>query len=144
MKTENFASPEMLPVLYFGCIGAGRGHNLFKSENGHPRYQHFYSTPWGRDIDTGLCPKPEPKQPDGVLCYRVKDGWSAIAFWDRSGDQRPGSNTVFLVNAFVPALELLELARRQWPDVFKRENFPLNNRLGQPLPIIMPGEQPYA
>lgn len=55
-----------------------------------------------------------------------KDGWTAVAFWDRSGgDTRPGCNSVFLARATLSGGELLHMAREQWPEVWNRPGFPI-------------------
>lgn len=107
-------------VFYFGWIQHG-GHWLESTKL--PKYPHYDSTPWGKKIDGGLAPQPDVV--DGKIAEHHLDGWTAIAFWDRSGDRRPNSNTAFLVNCTMSVQELLGLARKQWPDVFSRPGFPL-------------------
>jgi hypothetical protein len=118
---EAVASSELFDILYFGWSYPS-GHTL------HSRVRHlrYDSTPWGNDLDTGLL-KDLPDNPDGRYVIEQRDGWTAIAFWDRSGDSRPNSNTAFLVAAIMPGNHLLELARKQWPEIFARRGFPLSN-----------------
>jgi hypothetical protein len=112
-------------VLYFGWTYPA-GHHLNRPRSRMGVSRRFDEQPWGTKIDTGLCPAPEPKKINGHIAVHHKDGWTAVAFWDRSGDIRPGSCTVFLTGADVSASQLLALARRQWPHVFERNGFPLN------------------
>lgn len=106
-------------VLYFGWVSGG-GHFLRSKNYPYPKYD---STPWGNQIDSGLAPRPDIV--DGKISEHHKDGWTAIAFWDRSGDRRPNSNTAFFVPCTMTTSELLEWARKQWPDVFGRNGFPV-------------------
>lgn len=131
--------PEMLEVLYFGWSAPG-GHGLRRpapqyqdpnvSRASYASYASLSMTPWGTKLDGGLCP--EKEFPDRFLdkheyikVHRL-DGWTAVAFWDRSGDTRPGSNTVFLVRCQTAAVEdILKWSRIQWPEVWARPGFPI-------------------
>lgn len=118
-----------LQVWHFGCIGEA-GHYLRKPDgsSGNVRTDQ----PWGFKIDTRLCPQPESG--DGKTAEHHKDGWTAVAFWDYSGDSRPGSNSVFLVHAEATTEQVLEAARVQWPHLFARRGFPLAAHPDAPLP----------
>lgn len=111
-------------VLFFGCYGSP-GHGLNSPRTGYLRYD---STPWGNKLDGGLLTDDYYKEAHkgvlGAVKVHHKDGWTAIAFWDRSGDSRGGSNTAFLVAAHMTGEELFELARQQWAKVCTRPNFP--------------------
>lgn len=110
----------------------GPGHFLHgKARRCRDTYEGI---PWGHALDAGLlAPGDEyfrcDTTPDGKTKFCQLDGWSAVAFWDRSGgDTRPGCNSVFLTNATIGEVELLDLARRQWPEVWGRAGFPLEDR----------------
>ena len=119
-KPINIFPPAPPDVLCFGCIGtSGAGHQLRSRTLPHLVWD---STPWDRLIDGGLAPRRDCVT--GEYVEHHKDGWTAVAFWDRSGDSRPGSNTVFLVATTVTGAELLSAAREQWPAVFARPGFP--------------------
>jgi hypothetical protein len=110
---------EGVEVLYFGCYRVP-GHCLYSKVTPNMRYE---ATPWGNSLDSGLLTDDyygADTEPTGKVVVRHKDGWTAIAFWDRSGDSRPGSNTAFLAKADMTGEELLALARVQWPEVFDR------------------------
>lgn len=128
--------PQMLEVLYFGW-SPSIGHGLyFRPVNGTlvgPRTPLLYeSTPWGMKLDGGLCPESQ-KFPIADLAFTHEymkvhrlGGWTAVAFWDRSGDKRPGSNTAFLVRDQTTSVEdVLKWARIQWPEVWARPGFPI-------------------
>ncbi len=115
--------PGQIEVLCFGCIGVA-GHYLRGSVKRNWRNEE---TPWGDKLDGGLLTDNYYKCDSTVtgLCSEHHlNGWTAISFWDRSGDSRGGSNTSFLCHAQITAAELLALAREQWPQVFSRPGFP--------------------
>lgn len=117
-------------VLFHGCDGRP-GHYLHSKDGVHWRYE---SVPWGTMLDAGLLTNDYygcDSRPDGKYVVQQKDGWTAVAFWDRSGDGRGGSNSVFLVNAEITGEELITLARQQWPEIFNRPNFPLASQPAQ-------------
>lgn len=105
-------------ILYFGCIGKV-GHNL------HSKQQHiqFHETPWGYKLDEEI-PAVE-YEPEGLLRTFHKDGWTAVAFYDRSVDDRPGSKSIFLVAKDWPTEKVMAAAERQWPEVCGRPRFPI-------------------
>ena len=124
MKNEEckMVSPLVMPVpevFYFGRKDS-MGHSLHYKRQA----RRYDETPWGIHLDGGLL-KTKMDVPDGDIVYAQKDGWTAIAFWDRSGDSRPGSNSAFLTPALVDLDELIRRAREQWPEVFRRQGFPV-------------------
>lgn len=123
-----------LPHIYYFGWSAPGGHFLLKDD--HNKILNVDSTPFGRSIDGGLCPQPEPKQPDGKVALHYRAGWTAVAFWDRSGDHRPGSNTVFLTPADCSAMGVIAAAKVQWPQVFARPGFPLNRAEDTTKPTV--------
>lgn len=114
-----------LDVWCFGCIGQP-GHYLRR-----PNRRLCFdgkAQPWGWDLDGGLCEGEKRQRTDGTTWEHHKDGWSAVAFWDQSGDERGASCTVFLVQAEASRDQILEAARIQWPEVWNRPGFPLANK----------------
>lgn len=136
MPTENKPAPAALDrrsgsplrVWFFGCFGAP-GHYL-RRPDGHTEWAAG-AQPWGWTIDGGLCGGDKYATPDGKTYEHHKDGWTAVAFWDQSGDSRPASNTVFLVNAEATTAEVIAAAREQWPLLFQRRGFPLRQENGK-------------
>lgn len=88
-------------------------------------------TPWGNKIDGTLCPQ-KINQAEGVVAHDQKDGWTAIAFWDRSVDSRFGSNSAFLIHAEVSAEEAWRLAKERFPQVCARFKFPIKLLSAEP------------
>ena len=131
MKREN------LIVLCFGCIGYP-GHFLHSQES----VIYKSSNPWGTTLDGGLLTEKEnwraDTSPNGKWAEHHKCGWTAVSFWDRSGDSRGNSSTTFLVRANIDGAVLLEMAKQQWPQVFNRANFP---KL-EPKPFKIVKDQP--
>lgn len=115
------ASLRHVEVMFFGCLGQP-GHYLQSKRSNRFRTDHL---PWGDSIDGGLLPKDGNKRQDGKFVFVKERGFSCVSFWDQSGDSRPASNSAFIVQAEeITADELFGLARQQWPEVFRRPNFP--------------------
>lgn len=117
--THMLAAPttEEEVVYHFGYRQGG-GHFLFNAS-----YRHVDPSilPWP-DIDGTLCPV-GPSGPEGIALLHHKDGWTAIAFWDRSGDSRPASNAAFFVKGDRSFITIMMLAKRHFPKVWARFTF---------------------
>jgi hypothetical protein len=132
--TSNVQRPmEQKPeVLFFGCYSNVRpgyyaaGHYLYSK---HRRADARTDTPWGYKLDGGLLEGHGNKFQDDKYVVAKLDGWTAVSFWDNSGDSRGASNSAFVVHADITGEELLKLAREQWPEVFNRPSFPLKAEL---------------
>jgi hypothetical protein len=124
--TDPFTMTQDPNVLFFGCYKVA-GHYLYK----RGRAIAYGESPWGTGLDTGILTKGDDKyarpdtSPTGNYTVSRKSGWTAISFWDRSGDDRPGSNSAFLIALDISDKELLSLAAAQWPDIFSRAGFPI-------------------
>jgi hypothetical protein len=111
---------------YFGCWGREAGHYLRSADGAYGLADRrrvadiVYTNPWKTNIDGGLCPGSR-KQGDALLHH--KDGWTAVAYWDNSVDERPGSNSVFLSDQNLGFNEMIELAEKYFPEVFARASF---------------------
>jgi hypothetical protein len=62
---------------------------------------------------------------EALLHHRERAGvtWTALAFWDRSVDDRYGSNSVFILRGALSFEEAVTLAREQFPEVWARFSF---------------------
>jgi hypothetical protein len=111
-------------VFYFGCWDA-IGHFLWTP------YRHsvpMVETPWGNAVDGGLCPGKRDRrgevahedQREGHAALHHRDGWTALAFWDRSVDTRPNSNSAFLAEGTRTLPEMMALAWSSFPAVMAR------------------------
>jgi hypothetical protein len=135
---DALASPARLQamLLYFGCIKQV-GHRLW-SRGPEPmpwiRSAPIDAQPWGKAIDGGLCPgvreldgrtvTPE-HQIEGVSRLVHDHGWTALAFWDRSVDDRPGSCSVWVAEGMHSAEAMIAAARAGYPTVWARYSFPV-------------------
>lgn len=118
-------------VYYFGCAKpySSDGHQFYI----RPWYSDYESRKWIPwklgELDGGLAPVLNPhvkdnyrrqECPQGVTSVTIKDNWTALSFWDRTGDQRGASNSCFLIDSIVSFEEGIELARQQWTQLFER------------------------
>lgn len=114
--------PATMKILYFGCYKS-IGHGLYaKNDKGllltgqdAPRWN---STGFGDTIDTGLLEEYHTSYREGFVCYQtgIKLVWYCL--WDNSIDSRPGSHSTFVTEGIYTKEELLEEAKKQWPEVF--------------------------
>jgi hypothetical protein len=79
--------------------------------------------PWDADLlDNKLCPS-HSASPEGVAQLHHKDGWTALAFWDRSVDSRPGSHSTFFTEGTHDFTAMVEICKRDFPEVWARYPF---------------------
>lgn len=109
-----------MKTLYFGCWGNSTGHYLFESEYQKPPMN---TVPWD-SIDGGLAPA-GVKQREGVAELHHKNGWTALAFWDRSVDKRPNSNSALFAEGTHSFDEMIQIAKDNFPQIMNRFNFPI-------------------
>lgn len=113
---------------YFGCRDQA-GHYLF-DQSGQENYGYGPERPLGQ-FDGCLAPQPERDLYVAAVSRLGGVGYTALAWWDRSVDKRPASNSII----FAPGLdgdpaELLAEAERRFPWVF--------SRLPQPVTLASP------
>lgn len=128
MEGESVKAPAP-KVFYFGFYDGG--HRLIDKDG--DRYGSLSApfTPWGHEIDGTLCPdglmirKTDGYQPEGRALLHHKDGWTALSFWDRSGDERTNSNSNFFVRGTYTFDEMLALSKEQFYGIFARMKFPI-------------------
>ena len=141
----------MSEVYYFGCIQTA-GHFLFDRHQQHVDKRNT-GIPW-RWLDGSLAPhykdcgfndviddvghikaycvnrsgQPRPMCSgiDGIAKLHHKDGWTAVAFWDRSVDHRPGSNSAFIFHEDLTFTEALAIAKAQFSSIFARFTFEIS------------------
>jgi hypothetical protein len=106
----------MSEVYYFGAWGEP-GHHLW-TPGRRSAWEVERSLPW-RHIDGALAGS-HPDQPEGLARLHHLDGWTALAFWDRSCDTRFGSNSVIIARGEHSATEMVELFQRAFPVVWER------------------------
>ncbi len=120
-----------MSAFYFGCARGVWGHreagHYFYAPGGRSAREAEAVNPWGH-VDGKLAPREyegrsAPECPQGVAALHHKDGWTALAFWDRTGDSRGNSNSTFLFDATLTFEEALAAARENFPALFERFTF---------------------
>lgn len=83
-------------------------------------------------MDSNLAPakrnkfgRKEKEEPQGVCALHYKDGWTAISFWDRTGDSRGNSNSTFFIEGTYDFEAMKKMATEQYPEIISRFNFEL-------------------
>lgn len=104
-------------LLYFGMRTRGNGHDL-TDEHGRRRRD----VGWMESLDGKLPPRGE-RQEEGVAAVHFIHGWTAVAWWDRSGDTRMGSNSVVWMRGIHDAVSVLQAARERLPWLFARLSY---------------------
>lgn len=116
-----------MKVYYFGCWTT-IGHFLWTpNADSVP----LSAVPWGNAVDTGLCPGKRDRrgevacddQWEGHAALHHLDGWTALAFWDRSVDTRHGSNSVFIAEGTLSLADMIVVARDAFPALMARFTF---------------------
>lgn len=120
----------MSRLYYFGCWD-GPGHYHFlpggriapREAMIGPKAGDF--TPWGWRIDTQLCPRWQAtgERVEGNAALHHRDGWTAVAFWDRSVDGRHNSCSVFAFEELLSFDEAVLKAKHFFPEVWARYRF---------------------
>jgi len=121
-------------TYFFGCKRNADKNPL--GQVGHYHYgadaQSLYGNwrsikhPWGDEEkgiypDGNLCPKNTTKE--GVANLHHKDGWTALSFWDYSGDTRGASNSNFFFEGTFTFDEAKELMGKFYPSIVDRFKF---------------------
>lgn len=124
--------------IYFGCHRES-GHYLFKTDFSYVSY-HNHPLPW-KKIDGVLVPG--KRETEGHIALWHKEGWTCIAFWDRSVDKRNGSNSAFFAHGDFSFDDMKRLAEINFPDVWNRFKFPIVLTLddGKTPPLLLPVEE---
>lgn len=122
----NEITDDHMNIYYFGCwrdvghyLRDTAGRTIWKEEEIGLPFSIYR-------LDTGFLPKSErgsSEQPEGVLHHTIEQGWTVIAFWDRSVDTRRGGNSAFVMHGEHTAEEALRMAWREFPTIFARFTF---------------------
>jgi hypothetical protein len=113
-------------VYYYGCANDDAGHFLWapdrSSRFGLEGVRNFrMAQPWGVGIDGPI--EADFPQTQGKAHLHYRDGWTALWFWDRSVDSRPGSHSTFIAEGTLSLEAMLVLARERFPEVWARYKF---------------------
>lgn len=113
----------MSKFYYFGCSNNDTGHYLFSKEDGMTEMlRPDGPAPLNYNIDTGYCPR-DVNDREGIANVHVFSQWTVVAFWDRSKDSRPGSNSAFVAQGVRTFSEVMDLARALFPKTMARFKF---------------------
>lgn len=130
-----------LEVYYSGDarpVGREAGHYLHDRQMRHacwnPRFDRLarlprdfpIENPWS--LDAGFAPQGE--EVEGLALVHHLSGWTILAFWDRSGDQRRGSNSAFVIRGELSFIEAVEAAREAFPKIWARFDFGVTEDTG--------------
>jgi hypothetical protein len=123
-EREN-VSAQVFPVYYFGCLG-NVGHYLHAPGGIRAQYSRVpvgFPGAWaGGGLDGTLLDN-KRSEVQGLGRLHHLQGWTALAFWDRSVDNRPGSNSAFVAKGTHSFQGMLALSRKARPQVFARFTF---------------------
>lgn len=112
-------------VYFFGCWRE-KGHYLYRPDG--TAMQRDFPVAGVRSLDTVFCPgrregyygTPEGAQEQSLSRVVHVDGWTVLAFWDRSLDRRYGSNGAFLARGTFDFQQMRLIAKRFFPTVLER------------------------
>lgn len=123
----------MADLLFFGVVtGHGAGHHLWASSP--MRWVPPTALPLALQRLDAVWTAPSPRSPDqvrdrwrergpeteGMAYLHHVEGWTVVAWWDRSEDHRGGSNAAFLARGTHTLDAMLALARRAFPREMRR------------------------
>lgn len=86
-----------------------------------------------RRIDGGFCPgavvgdawRRSRPEIEGQASLRHVDGWTVLAWWDRSVDSRGACNSAFVARGLRDFTTMLEIGKTQAPIVIARQRTPI-------------------
>lgn len=108
-------------VFFFGCWNRV-GHYLHEPGGRYADSRHT-EHPWGRNVDGVL--QPADSEVEGRCLVHHKDGWTALAFWDRSVDDRGGCCAALIVEGESGFQDMLGVFETRFPEVLARFSFTL-------------------
>jgi hypothetical protein len=111
-------------AYYFGCQEGGGGHRLYTSGGGTCNREPAGFPCRTTTLDAGLLPPGSQKEGQATLVHL--NGWTILAFWDRSIDSRSGSNSAFVFQGLMTFTEVCEQARLRFPEIWKRFNYTIS------------------
>lgn len=130
--TAEKAAAVKAPVFFHG-VNKAIGHYWHGPRDSYIGHRDVV-TPWG-GIDGVLAPRKGSglgyaddgsEFEQGQAALHHANGWTALAFWDRSGaDKRDACNSVFVVQAEVDFDTMVALVKREHPTIFARFPWPI-------------------
>lgn len=116
--TRVFSATSSDPVVFFfGCThGTGHGCTI---PGGKSLSYYKRPDPFGPSLDSGYAPA-DSKQIEFRCKLTQKNGWTIIAFWDRTVDHRGQSNAAFVAEGLHTFDSIMELAEAKFPELFRK------------------------
>ena len=118
-------------MYYHGVYPHGGCGHFFYNKQGQRRWNHTQLVPW--NFIDGVLAADDPKEfrrmpfqekyPNGQAKIHHLDGWTALAFWDTSGDSRDGSNSVFFAKGTHDFVAMIKLSQENFSDIWDRISF---------------------
>jgi hypothetical protein len=122
-------------MIYFGCVGES-GHYLHRPDlhhSGRESQRVLQEAGIFPKCDGGFCPGTEydeqrpwrrpGRQVEGHAKVTHLNGYTILAFWDRSVDHRGNSNSVFIENGTWTFDEMVAKAKEVFPTIWARFKF---------------------
>ena len=105
--------PKIEPLmLYFGPW-AEAGHFMLKEDGAWATKEQVARLPWGQYEPDGSL-QPEGQQNEGEALLHHKDGWTALAFWDRTVDTRGNSSSTYIAEGVFTFEQMVEMAKTRF------------------------------
>lgn len=105
-------------ILFFGCYGRV-GHHLWAPGGLHVPHARVPDALRPNRLDGVLAPKDERQLERRARLHHI-DGWTVVAWWDRSVDTRMGSNSAFLMRGTHDFHAVLLAAGEAFPELLPR------------------------
>lgn len=120
-------SPPPFDRFYFGCGAHNIGHYFWLPSQSFAVSSFDMETaqPWGFKVDGSLQPQHSLVDEQGPCALHRKDGWTAIAWWDRTMDKRGASCSVFAMRGEHSFDAMVAAFRESFPWAAQRMGFEL-------------------
>ena len=124
---------ETVEAHYFGCLGE-LGH-YWHNKNGCKRSLEISARlPAAfKRIDGGFCPGAvrgdlyarSCPEVEGEAALHHVEGWTVLAWWDRSVDRRGACNSAIVARGTHDFTTMMEIGKAQYPEVLDRQRKPI-------------------
>ena len=133
---ELAAEVTTVETYYFGCWRS-IGHHLWNPKladrSGLQHYDVEKKIPKAiaQRIDPCFCPgydgphKRDRAEVEGEAALHHVDGWTVLAWWDRSVDSRGACNSAIISKGLYDFTTMLEIGKAQMPHVMERQRVPI-------------------
>ncbi len=110
-------------MFYFGPWSSP-GHFVFCEDGRTADEVARGIIPWHPgQMDGPLQPHTDSYEQEGLALIHHRDGWTALAFWDRSIDTRHGCNSTYLAKGDFTFTEMVEMAKERFAERWNKMKF---------------------